>query len=399
MTKNISVGIDIGTYQIKVVVTENVKAEDGTYSPHLLGTGFAESKGLRHGYIINIADVTRCIRLAVAQAEKISKIKIKQAYISVGGIGLSSITGRGTVMISKADSEITDLDVKNVLTVAESEIPQSLLLNKKIIHSIPLSYKIDDQTLMGRPKGMHGNKLEAKMLFVVCLEQHLNDLIRATEEADIEVIDVMASPIAASFVSLSKTQKIAGCVLVNIGSETVSMVVYENNIPISLEVFPVGSTDITNDIALGFRVPIDEAENIKNRTTTGETKYPKKKLDDIILSRLSDIFALIEAHLKKIGRSSLLPAGIILTGGGSGLESVEDIARASLKLPSKIATINFISNLKNTELKDSFWSVAYGLSIWGLNNEDDVSTGLHLSSGKTGKIFKGAGDWFKQFLP
>jgi len=188
-------------------------------------------------------------------------------------------------------------------------------------------------------------------------------------------------------------------VLVNIGSETVSVVVYENNIPISLEIFPVGSTDITNDIALGFRVPIDEAENIKTRSTNAETKYPKKKLDEIIARRLSDIFALIEAHLKKIGRSGLLPAGIILTGGGSGIESLEDAARTSLKLPSKIATINLISNLKNTELKDSFWSVAYGLSIWGLNNDEgDSSTGLHISMSKT-KIFKNTKDWFKQFLP
>ncbi len=398
MSRKISVGIDIGTYQIKVVVAEDIKHEDGTYAPHVIGTGYAESKGLRHGYIINTGDVTRCIRLAVAQAEKASKVKIKKAYISIGGIGLSSITGKGTVMISKADSEITDLDVKNVLAVAESEIPQSSLLNKKIIHSIPVSYKIDEQLLMGRPKGMHGNKLEAKVLFIVCLEQHLNDLIRATEDAGVEVIDVMASPLAASIVSLSKTQKIAGCILVNIGSETISLAVFENNIPISLEVLPIGSTDITNDIALGLRIPIDEAENIKRRTPNTGEKYPKKKLDDIIGSKLKDIFELTEAHLKKIGRNNLLPAGIILTGGGSGLENIEDAAKTSLKLPSKIATINFTSNIKNTELKDSFWSVAYGLSIWGLNNEDDAS-GLNITSGRSARLLGGFLEWCKQFLP
>ncbi|MDD4803703.1 MAG: cell division protein FtsA [Candidatus Pacebacteria bacterium] len=399
MLRKISVGIDIGTYQVKVVITENIKQEDNSFSPNIIGTGFAESKGLRHGYIINMNDVTKCINIAVKQAEKEAKIKIKKAYISIGGISLSSVICKGSVMISKADSEITDLDVKNVLAIAESELPQNVLLNKKIIYSIPIAYKIDGQLLMGRPSGMHGTKLEARVLFVVCLEQHLNDLIKAVEEANVEVIDIVASPIAASIVNLTKTQKIAGCVLANIGSETVSLVVFENNIPISLEVFPIGSNDITNDIALGFRIPIDEAENIKIGTVS-EIQYPKKKLDEIILARLSDIFDLIESHLRKIGRSGLLPAGIILTGGGSGIETIEDIARASLKLPSKIASINLISNIKNSQLKDSTWSVAYGLSMIGLNNKENLMSNPSFGLGMSLKNFyKGVSGWCQQFLP
>src|SRR5204862_6579988 len=101
-----------------------------------------------------------------------------------------------------------------------------------------------------------GTKLEVKMLFITCLEPHLNDLLGAVEEAGIEVIDVIASPIAASFVTLSKTQKIAGSVLANIGAETISIVVFENNIPISLEVFPIGSTDIIYDIVLRLKILI-----------------------------------------------------------------------------------------------------------------------------------------------
>ena len=371
MLRKISVGIDIGTFQIKIVVSEEIKQDDGSYCPKVIATGYAESKGMRHGYIINSEDIIRCLKLAVDQAEKIAKIKIKKAYISVGGIGLGSIIGKGTVMISKADSEITDIDVKSVLSVAEEDLPQSSMMNKKIIHQIPISYKIDGQPLMGRPVGMHGTRLEVKVLFVYCLEQHLDDLIQSIKDAGIEVMDVMASPLAASIVSLNKSQKIAGCVLANIGSETVSLSVFENNIPVSLEVFPIGGTDITNDIALGFRIPIDEAEHIKIGSVS-EAQYPKKKLDEIIVARLSDIFELIEAHLKKIGRSGLLPAGIILTGGSSGIDTIEDVARATLRIPSKIASINFLSNLKNSQIKDSTWAVAYGLSIWGLNSGDDM---------------------------
>ena len=124
-------------------------------------------------------------------------------------------------------------------------------------------------------------------------------------------------------------------------------------------------------------------------------------MDEIILARLSDIFELIEAHLKKIGRSGLLPAGIILTGGGSGIDTIEDVARASLKLPSKVSSINFLSNIKNSQLQDSYWSVAYGLSVWGLNlsGSDDFITVFNTATESTEKIIDRIIEWFKQFLP
>jgi len=400
MSQKISVGIDIGTYQIKVVVSESVLTEDGSYTPKIIATGEAESKGLRHGYIINIVDVTRCIKIAVAQAEKNAKIKIRKGYISIGGIGLSSMISKGSVMTTRADMEITDLDVKNVLAEAEASLPSSAILNKQIVQVIPQAFKIDGQLLMGRPVGMKGTKLEAKVLFIVSLKQHLTDIIKAVEDAEIDIIDIIPSPIAASMVSLTKSQKIAGCILVNIGSETVSLAVFENSIPISLEVFPIGSADITNDIALGFRIPITEAENIK-LGCTGEMPYQKKKLDEIIMARLSDIFELIEAHLKKIGRSGLLPAGIILTGGGSGIDTIEDIARASLKLPSKVSCVDVIAALKNSHLQDSYWSVAYGLSVYGLNlnDEDNSAEIFSVAKNTTNRAFKGLSDWCKRFLP
>ena len=131
-------------------------------------------------------------------------------------------------------------------------------------------------------------------------------MIQAVESVGVEVEDVMASPLAASLVTLSKAQKIAGCVLANIGAETVSIAVFEDDIPLSLKVFPIGSRDITNDIALGLKISLEEAEQIKLGTITG-TDYTQKQLDDIILSRLRDMFDLIEAHLKKIGKNGPQP--------------------------------------------------------------------------------------------
>ncbi len=367
MSKIISVGIDIGTHQVKVAVAELLK-EKNKNIPRIIGRGISESKGLRHGYIVNQPDVTKSLEKAMNQAERSSGIKIKKAYISIGGISLEGVISEGSTIVSKGDFEITDLDVQKAVNISENNIQ---LLNKKIIHTIPIEYKIDDKKVLGRPIGIKGKKLEVKTLFITYLKQHLDDLIQAIEEMGVEVEDVIAAPIASSLVTLNKSQKIAGCVLANLGSETVSIIVFENNIPISLEVFPIGSTNITNDIALGLKIPLEEAEKIKIGTVNNAS-YPKKKLDEIILARLADIFELIEVHLKKIERNGLLPAGIILTGGGSGVTTIEDLAKAFLKLPSKIASVNFINNASN-KIKDSTWSVAYGLCVFGLTSEEDSS--------------------------
>lgn len=391
MTRHIAVGIDIGSYQIKVVVAES---DPQTNTPRIIGTGIAESKGLRHGYIMNASEVVRSIKKAASQAEKASNTQIKKAFLSIGGVGLAGNTCQGAVMVSRGDAEVTDLDVKKVQEVCEQEIPSPLSLNRKIIHTVPIAYRIDGKTVMGRPQGMKGLKLETRILFISALEQHLNDLIAAVGDAGIIVEDVMAAPIAASLVTLNKAQKIAGVVLANIGAETVSIVVFENNIPISLEVFPIGSNDITNDIALGLKIPLDEAEKVK----TGKSNtYPRKKLEEIIGARLSDIFELIDTHLRKINRNGLLPAGIVITGGGSGTTNVEDQAKDSLKLPSRIADLA-PDGTPRTQIKDSTWSVAYGLCIFGLNagDHDGYRAG---NSIKFNKIWQKCWKWIQQFLP
>ncbi len=363
--------------------------------PKIIISHSVETKGVRHGYIANTREATQTIRELVLSVEKKIGLRIKRAFVSVGGIGLGSIISNGSVSVSRADSEITELDIKNSQSESEKSIPSQTLLNKKILHSIPLEYKIDGKHAFGNPEGMRGGKIEVKMLYITCLEHHLNDLIQAMEDAGVEVEDVMASPIASSLVTLSKTQKIAGCVLANIGSETVSITVFENNIPISLEVFPIGSTDITNDIALGLKVSLEEAEQIKIGAVTGAS-YSRKKLEEIISARVSDIFELIEEHLKKIGRSGLLPAGIVITGGASGLHSIEELAKNSLKLPSRIGHIGLSINNKSV-YKDSLWSVAYGLTVWGIHADRDgtIDGGSRIIK----IVWRKIKTWFEQFMP
>ncbi len=379
MASKTTVGIDIGTYEIKVVVAE--MPEDRYSLPKIIGVGQAETRGLRNGYILNQADAVRSIRKAVKMAEKQSGQKIERAFVSVGGTGLSSAVSDGQIMITRADSEISYLDLEKVSADSQQKIKSDKIVNRKVIHVVPLEYRIDDKEVWGDPTGLKALKLSAKNLFITCLNSHVEALIETLSMAEIEIIDAIAAPLAAGTVTLSKTDKIAGCVLVNIGSETVSMVVYEKDIPVLVEVFPIGSNNITNDIALGLRVSLEDAEKIKvnKEKLTKNDNVPLGKLDDIITARLKDIFNLVDIKLKEINKSGLLPGGIILTGGGSGIINIEDISRAALRLPAKIASIvdetkknNANLNLNtpsNIKVKDSTWAVAYGLCVIGFNND------------------------------
>ncbi len=393
MARSIITGIDVGTHQVKVVVV-NAKERDPKGLPKIIGTGISESRGLRHGYITNIAEASESIRRAVKAAEEKAQVKVKRAFVAVGGIGLASVGVGSILMTSRADAEITDLDLKKLHEQNEKDIPHTSIVNRRIVYDIPLQYKIDGYPSFGNPEGMTGNKLELKTLFITCIDRQVADLIQAVNEAGVEVEDMMASPIAASFITLTKTQKIAGCVLANIGAETVSIGVFENNIPTSLEVFEIGSTDITNDIALGLKVPLEEAEQIKVGAITGSS-YPRKKLEEIVAARLSDMFELIEGHLRKIGRHGLLPAGIVLTGGGSAQGSIEELARAALKLPARVGTITFADGKQTS--KENIWSVAYGLCLWGLHAEEGPE--IDTSKQFFNNFKKVSMRWFKKFLP
>ncbi len=388
MAEKIITGIDVGTYQVKVVIAR-VPEPGERNLPQIIGTGYAESRGMKNGYIINESDVVRSVKNAVTQAEKAASVNVRRAYVAVGGIGLDEIHSHGEIITTRADSEVTQTDVDKAMQDSEERIMDQIP-NRKILHAIPLSFTIDGEKVLGRPHGMQGTKMEVDTLFITTFEQHLNDLVTAIESIGIIVDDVMASPLAASLVMLSKAQKRAGCVLANIGAETVSIVVFENSNPMSLKVFPLGSNDITNDIALGLKIPLDEAEKIK-RGSISNTTVSKRKLDEIVSARLSDIFELLDNHLRNIKRDGLLPAGVIITGGGSGIATIQDLAKAALRLPSRIATLD---PGQNGKVRDASWAVAYGLCIWGSSNTEE-ETGIALAK-KTGNSLL---RWFSQFLP
>lgn len=356
----------------RVVVAEFVKGEK---IPKIIGIGESESFGLRHGYITDPLLATNSIKKAVANAEKNSNQKIKRAFISVGDVSLRGEYSSGSAIISKADGEVTNLDISKVLQDCEDNLN---LTNKKIIQVFPIFYKLDGKEVQGRLEGMRGTKLEAKALLLTYSIQHLEDIIEAMADAGIETIDVIAAPMAVSQIALNERQKIVGVALVNIGHQTTSLSVFENNFPVYMHTFSIGSADITNDIALGFKITLDEAEKLKNGDVGEE--FSKRKLDEIIEARLSDIFELIDNHLKKIKRSELLPAGIVFVGGGANIPGIEELSKIILRLPSSIGTTELFGNSK-TKLRDSVWFTAIGLVISGKDNNN-------YSESSFGNLFK-----------
>ena len=388
MARRIATGIDIGTHQTKIVVVEEVQTESGM-EVRIIGTGLSESTGMRHGYVVDAADAAASVAAAKEQAEAAAHVPIRSGFLAIGGVSLDEVRAHGETVISRADQQITDLDLDKVIAEARRAAEPNFL-NRAILHEIPLEFRVDGHKVLGNPLGIKGTKLEAEYLFITCLAQHAQLMTSVVEAADIEVIDRMASPLAGSYVTLTKDQKMKGCVLANIGAETVSIVVYDEGTPISTKVFPVGASHITDDLALGFKISLEDAERIKLGRLSG-TMYSKKKVEEIITTRLRTMFELVDKHLKTLGRSRTLPAGIILSGGGSGSGMIQDIAKGTMSLPARIAELKVTSE---TKIRDATWAVAYGLALWGLTGETETP-----KRPAFGDIGKSVQSFLKQFMP
>lgn len=348
----------------RVIVGEFVKGEK---NPKIISVGESPTLGMRHGYVINIDEAVSSVKQAIINAEKGNNIKIKRAVLALSGVTLKSETGSGTSIITKADGEVTSLDINKILDECEDSLN---LNNKKVIQVVPLSYKLDGQEVLGRLEGMRGNKLEAKALFVTYSMQHLEDLLAVLAEVGVEVIDVIPAGVAGSYIALSDRQKIVGGALVDIGAEKVSISIFENGILTAMHTFSIGGSDITNDIALGMKIPIETAEGLKLGSIIEE--YSQKRLEEIIEARLSDIFELIENYLKKMKRSELLPAGIVFIGGGANTTSLAQLSKNILKLPSQVGTTEIFGNTK-TKLRDPAYFTILGLLIALKNDENNPS--------------------------
>jgi cell division protein FtsA len=359
------IGIDIGSGNIRAVGA--IRHEDRKY-PTVVATYKKTLDGMDRGNIIDEREVANAVTEAVMALEEQSGVATLHTLVSLGATGLSSHHASGYAQVSRGDASVTDLDIENAIKDGNRAIPD--IRNKSIVHAIPMDYKVDGNKIQGSIIGVRGNKLEAKTLFVTYPLQCMNVLKKTLEGAEVRVTDIVAGPIAESIPLLTKKQKIAGVALINIGQAVTSLLVYEKNIPLLVSTIAVGGDDITKDIALGMKVTLEEAEDMKCGRAT--YAYSKRKVEEIIEARLEDLCIKITKELTRIQRSELLPAGILVTGASSLVPRLEYVFRNELRLPIKIVT-NELVRITGDTLRDGGWARSYGLTFLApYDTEKDV---------------------------
>jgi len=381
MPKNhIISGLDIGTGSIKLLVAQKTSSSD----LESLSLFKEPAVGVRRGVVIDIDGVSNILERVLGKVREETGERIDGVYINFGGSHIFCTPSHGTVAVSRADQKISEEDIERVLEAAKAF---SLPSNKEILDVFPQSFILDGERVK-EALGMEGVRLEAEVLVVCGFSPYFKNLTQAVLNAGFSLQDIIPSPIAAARACLSPRQKELGVALLDIGTGTSGLAVFEEGNLIHLAILPIGSANITYDIAIGLKTDIDVAENIKKeygscisnkkerrekiKITEPETLiFTRKMLTGIIEARASEIFREMNKELKKISRESLLPAGIVLTGGGAKLPKIVELAKKELKLPCGIGKPQGFLNLE----KDPSFSTVCGLVLEGV----DLEAGRDLS--------------------
>ena len=257
MRQNIITGIDIGNSAVKTLIAE---FKDGSPRPQVLGAGKSPSDGLRKGVVIDMAETIENIRNSVSQAENSAGLKIKKAYVSIAGPHIRSQVSRGVIAVSRADNEISENDIQRVLEAASTV---SLPPNREIIHKIPKRFIIDGQDFFKNPLGMTGIRLEADVTIIDTLTPYLKSLAKTVNENDIEVAEFVYAPLASAKAVLTKKTREHGAIAVDLGGGLSTLAVFEEGELIHTATLPIGSKNITNDLAIAVKTSLDNAEKVK----------------------------------------------------------------------------------------------------------------------------------------
>ena len=309
--------------------------------------------GMWRGQIKNVELVQKSLNKNIEDIKKNLGVKKLSAHISFCPSTLKSTIANASVVLTKADGDVTQRDIERILGEIERK---NTKVNQKILFIEPIRFYLDDALIDGRPEGLKGGRLGADALVVTTSSQYIKDIETIMSNFKIDIIDLLPDAVSASSISLNDRDIYAGCALINIGNDTTSMTVYNNGALVHVSSYPIGSSDITNDIALYFQIDLEEAENLKNGTFIGN--FSQRKIDDIVYARLEDIFRIANKDLKILNLEGLLPAGVNLTGEGSLINGAEEIAKKILKVPVRIASAKNID--PNIKIKDVSWYPSYG---------------------------------------
>jgi len=347
---SIVTGLDIGSSSIKSLVVLP-KAEDSEFE--VLSQITVPSFGVRRGVVVDVEKVSQTVSSVLERTENEVGQKIRDVFVNIGGSHIFSTFSRGTIAVSRADQKISKEDVERVLQAAQAfSLPQ----NREILEVFPKEFIVDGEKGIKEAQGMEGVRLEAEILVLACFSPYLKNLQNAVLEAGYQISDIVCNPLPAAHAVLTSEEKELGVLLLDIGAGTTSFSVFHEQSLLCLGVIPIGSSHITNDIAIGLKTDLATAERIKLRVgscflsgakrikikeeVSGETLvFSQKSLGKIIDARVSEIFDQVQKECKKFSLPKL-PAGVVLCGGGAKLPKIKEFAKESLKLPCKIGKIS-----------------------------------------------------------
>jgi cell division protein FtsA len=410
-------GIDIGSTKISTAVAA---VSDNKIS--VIGvSGNVASKGINKGNVINIDSAVEAIASSLERAERMAGVSVSSAFVTVNGSHIETQNSHGVVAVNPhQNSEITQDDVVRVTEAAQAvSIPSS----REIIHVIPRDFAVDSQDGIKDPVGMSGIRLEVETNIIHGSSTAMRNLVKCVQQVGVGVEELVYTGIASAETVLTDTEKELGTVLVDIGGGTSSIIMFLDGSPVYSAVLPIGARHITNDLAIGLRVRLEDAENIKLKLSNERPDYmngdkskriedfdvsefgletdsvPRRLLYEIIDARLNEIFSLIALEIKKGNMTGKLPAGVVITGGGAMTSGIEKIAKNVLKMPVRIGTpkgvTGLIDEIQGPAFSATVGAIMYGSNLMRAGSMLSFDRGQSKMNLKISKLF----DKLKSFLP
>ncbi len=395
--------IDVGSTKITTLIAQHFFQEEKT---NIIGVCTIPAGGIRRGQIVNIEEATESIIESLEEAERMAGLSINKALIGITAPHISSINSSGVIAVSEPDKEITEIDIERAIESAQAI---TLPAGMEIIHVTPRQFIVDGQEGIVDPKGMSGIRLEVETNIIIGSSPAIKNLSRCLKEVGIEIQQLIYSGLAAAESVLSETEKELGVILVDIGGTVTSVTVFLESSPCFVRVIPVGSKNITNDIAVGLRLPLEEAEklkiflsrksvsnkNLENKSPRNDRKQDEREeidkneidlfkagisnqegkiiardvaIDGIMKIRIEEIFNLVKDEIKESGFGGATPAGIVITGGGAELSGIEKICQRIIGLPVRIGQPKEMMGLVD-EIMSPAYSSSLGLIEYAIKNK------------------------------
>ena len=389
-------GIDIGTTKIAVIIAEK---KEGALN--ILGFGKSNSNGLNKGIVIDIEKTIQSIDKAIKDAEKQAGIEVESAYVGLTGEHIKGINCSGAISISSNEYKNPageQISQKHIDKVLEHSQAINLSPDRKILHILSKEFKVDEKRGIKNPLGLSGHRLEANVHLVTIQRNIEKDLETCIEQCGLDVGGFVLEPLASSSSVLDSDEKKLGSILIDIGGGTSDIIIHFNDSIMHTGAIPLGGENITKDIAFGLQTSLEQAEILKCKygiakeslansenkikilgtNGRGDNEISEKDLSNIIQPRLMEIFTLAKNEINKSEFKGEYTFGIILTGGGSSMKNIADLALETFKMPIKIGIPDSI-NGKIDIINNPRYATSIGIAQYVINNSKNIYEKINLN--------------------